>query len=79
MRIRPWAAVIVGGVWMAAAAAAAAQSHRVEWRLDSLDRIGGHPVTIVGQPAIVDTDRGRAVSFDGVDDGLLIASTRWPD
>ncbi len=74
MPIRPLAAVLIGGVLMAWAAPAASQTPRVEWRLDSLDRIGGHAVTVVGQPTIVDTDRGRAIQFDGVDDGLLIAS-----
>jgi acetyl esterase/lipase len=73
MAIRPGAVLLVGCVWLASAAAALSQP-RIEWRLDSLERIGGHPVTIVGQPTVVDTDRGRAVSFDGVDDGLLIAS-----
>ena len=74
MTIRPLAAVLVGGVVMALAAPAASQTPGVEWRLDSLERIGGHAVTIVGQPTVVDTDRGRAVAFDGIDDGLLIAS-----
>ena len=74
MPIRLWAALLVGAGWLASAASAASQTPRVDWRLDSLDRIGGHPVTLVGQPTIVETDRGRAVSFDGVDDGLLVAS-----
>jgi beta-xylosidase len=44
----------------------------VDWRIDNLQRIGGHVVTVVGDPSVVSTDRGAAVAFDGVDDGLLI-------
>lgn len=73
MTINPRVAVLAGCAWLAAATAAVAQP-RVEWRLDSLDRIGGHAVTLVGQPRILETDRGRAVAFDGIDDGLLIAA-----
>src|SRR5262245_49913030 len=73
MRMWPGAALLAG-FCLASATPGAAQPSRVEWRLDSLERIGGHAVTIVGEPAIVDTDRGRAIAFDGVNDGLLIAA-----
>jgi len=46
----------------------------VEWTVDSLTRIGGHAVTVVGRPRVVDTSRGRAVEFDGAGDGLFIES-----
>ncbi|WP_263411595.1 LamG domain-containing protein [Terriglobus tenax] len=35
------------------------------WRVDSVTSIAGHPVRQVGSPKVVDTDRGRAVHFDG--------------
>ena len=44
----------------------------VEWTLDSLTRVGGHGATLAGNPRLVDTPVGRAVEFDGVDDGLFV-------
>lgn len=46
----------------------------VEWRIDNIQRIGGHPVTVVGAPRVVSTDRGPVVEFDGIRDGLVIDS-----
>lgn len=43
-----------------------------EWRLDGLTRVGEHHATMIGEPRLVDTDIGPALSFDGVDDGLLV-------
>jgi len=42
----------------------------IVWSVDSLDAIGGHPVVVLGAPRVVDTADGRAVEFDGLDDGL---------
>src|SRR5205085_189358 len=42
------------------------------WIFDRLDRIGGHATTVVGHPRVIDSPVGRAIEFNGVDDGLLI-------
>src|SRR5436309_8012472 len=42
------------------------------WTFDNLEKIGGHPVTVLGHPKIVDAPVGKAVEFNGVDDALLI-------
>ena len=42
------------------------------WTFDRLDRLGGHPTTVLGNPRVVDTPVGKAIEFDGVDDALLI-------
>jgi hypothetical protein len=42
------------------------------WNFDSLDRIGGHPVTVLGHPRVIDTPKGKAVEFNGVDDALFL-------
>lgn len=42
------------------------------WTFDRLDRIGGHPTTVLGRPRVIDTPNGKAVEFNGVDDGLII-------
>ena len=44
----------------------------VVWQVDNLERIGGHPVTVLGDPHAVATPAGRAVEFDGKDDGLVL-------
>lgn len=42
------------------------------WRLDNLERVGGHAVTVVGAPRVVSTDIGPALEFNGISDGLFI-------
>ena len=42
------------------------------WRFDRLDRIGGHPVQVEGDPRLIQTGAGAAIAFDGVDDALFI-------
>jgi hypothetical protein len=42
----------------------------VVWRVDSLDTIGGHPVLVLGSPAVVGSAGDRALEFDGIDDGV---------
>lgn len=44
----------------------------VTWRVNTVERVGGMPTTVVGIPRIIDTPQGRAVQFDGEKDGLLI-------
>jgi PelA/Pel-15E family pectate lyase len=44
----------------------------VVWRFDNTETIGGHAVTLVGQPHVVQTDLGPAVEFDGSRDGILL-------
>jgi Concanavalin A-like lectin/glucanases superfamily len=42
------------------------------WTFDRLDRLGGHPTTVLGHPRVVDTPIGKAIEFNGVDDALLV-------
>ena len=44
----------------------------VVWKIDNLKKIGGNRIEVLGNPQIVKTERGKAVLFDGVDDGILI-------
>jgi len=44
----------------------------IVWDIDNLARIGGHAVTVIGSPRVVDTAAGRAVEFNGRTDGLLV-------
>ena len=42
------------------------------WELNSLDKIGGHPVQVFGNPQIVNTEHGKAIKFNGINDKLLV-------
>lgn len=71
---RPWAA------WLAPASNAPPPANGVQaagvppvvWHVDNLQRIGGHAVTVVGRPRVVETAVGPAVEFNGESDGLLL-------
>jgi hypothetical protein len=42
------------------------------WILDNLDEIGGHRVTVAGNPKVISTAHGKAIEFNGVDDALFL-------
>ena len=42
------------------------------WDMNSLELIGGHEVTVLGDPQMVNTDIGDAIKFDGDMDQLLV-------
>lgn len=44
----------------------------VTWKLNNLEKIGGLAVELLGSPQVVKTDRGKAIVFDGVRDGIFI-------
>ena len=47
-------------------------ARQVLWTFDRLEDIGGVKTTVEGNPKIVETPFGRAIEFDGVDDGVWI-------
>ncbi|MEP7270002.1 MAG: LamG domain-containing protein [Acidobacteriota bacterium] len=42
------------------------------WEFDNLERIGGHKATVLGNPVVIETEKGRAVAFDGTDDAIIL-------
>ena len=42
------------------------------WTFDRLERVGGHPTTVLGNPRVVETPVGKAIEFDGLDDALFV-------
>ena len=42
------------------------------WRLDNLSRAGSDAIDVIGAPAVVQTEIGPAIQFNGASDGLLI-------
>jgi hypothetical protein len=44
----------------------------VDWQLGQLDRIGGHPTSVLGNPRVIEEAQVHAIEFDGQDDGILL-------
>jgi beta-xylosidase/acetyl esterase/lipase len=70
-------AAVLGVAWLGAtigyqSKVVEAQPAATVWQVDNLSRIGGHPVTVLGKPTVVQTDVGAAVAFNGTTDGLLL-------
>ena len=42
------------------------------WNFDRLDRLGTHATTVRGNPRLIDTPKGKAIEFDGVDDAIFL-------
>jgi hypothetical protein len=51
---------------------AGAETGSETWIFDRIDRIGGHPTTVLGNPHVIDSPEGKAVEFNGRDDGLQL-------
>lgn len=45
---------------------------QILWRFDRLDRIGGVPAHVEGEPRLIGTPAGKAAAFDGLDDALFV-------
>jgi hypothetical protein len=60
------------GLGLLALAMPADLPDQVTWNFDRLDRIGGHPLALHGQPRVIDTPQGKAILFDGVDDAIQL-------
>jgi hypothetical protein len=67
--VRP---VLLAGACLAVTSACAAGAEPVTWKLDNLELIGGHRVTVAGEPRVIETPGGRAIEFDGVDDAIFL-------
>lgn len=42
------------------------------WRFDRTDRIGGFQTEVVGHPQVIATPYGKAIEFNGVNDGIFL-------
>ncbi len=59
-------------VLMLLLSACATQPSSLLWRVDSLETIGGLPVTVEGNPRRIDSPHGPAMYFDGDGDRLVL-------
>lgn len=71
MRILTILIFLLSALWTCAQSLETPQTS-VVWKIDNLKKIGGHAVEVLGAPRVVKTDRGKAVVFDGVRDGIFI-------
>lgn len=44
----------------------------VTWNLDNLQTIGGHAVTVVGKPRVIEANGKKAIEFNGRDDAIYV-------
>jgi hypothetical protein len=44
----------------------------IVWTFDQLSGVGGHHTVVEGAPTLIDTPAGKAVLFDGDDDGIYV-------
>ncbi len=42
------------------------------WELNAADNLGGHPTQVLGVPRLIELPQGKALEFDGQDDGIII-------
>jgi len=70
----PWprAAVTMALALGLTLAAPADTPDQMVWNFDRLDRIGGHPTTILGEPRVIQTPDGKAIEFNGKDDAIFV-------
>jgi hypothetical protein len=65
-------AAVAGTIGLSHRTARAQQAAEITWTFDRLDTIGGQPVTVYGNPKVVETPLGNAIEFDGIDDSIYI-------
>jgi len=46
----------------------------IVWDIDNLESIGGQKPIILGSPKVIETNKGKAVEFDGVKDALVVGT-----
>ena len=44
----------------------------VVWDIDNLEEIGGNKTKVLSAPIVIDTPKGRAIQFNGVDNGIIL-------
>src|ERR1700679_3139021 len=67
MKITTATLTAASALWLSAAPQSAET-----WRIDNLESIGGHAVTVLGHPRVIPAPGGHAVEFNGIDDALFL-------
>jgi Concanavalin A-like lectin/glucanases superfamily len=72
MSLKKTLVIALIGAAVPALYAAGTTLKQITWNFDRLDKIGGLPVKVEGNPKVIDTPVGKAIEFDGVDDAIWI-------
>jgi hypothetical protein len=64
--------LIAGAACLALGASALPAAAQEIWRFDQTASLGSHPTKVLGAPKVIDTEIGKAVAFNGVDDALFV-------
>ena len=48
-------------------------SQTIIWKLDNTKFVGGYKAVILGNPMVVKDIKGKSISFNGIDDGIVIS------
>ena len=64
--------VALVGAMLCLTAVAQEPPKQVTWRFDDTASLGGHPTKVLGHPQVIETPMGKAIAFNGVDDGLCV-------
>jgi hypothetical protein len=65
-------AIAICSVVMCFFATAQEPAKQVTWRFDDTASLGGHATKMLGHPKVIETPIGKAIAFNGVDDGLFV-------
>ncbi len=47
-------------------------NNSITWKIDNFNKVGSFSATVLSSPAIIETELGRALQFDGADDALIV-------
>jgi Concanavalin A-like lectin/glucanases superfamily len=42
------------------------------WELNRVNNLGGHPAQVLGNPRLIESSQGKALEFDGQQDGIIV-------
>jgi Concanavalin A-like lectin/glucanases superfamily len=59
------------GVMLFGTAISQEPTKQFTWRFDDTASLGGHATKVLGHPKVIATPMGKAIAFNGVDDGLF--------
>lgn len=76
-----WALLMISSLNLFAQSRPNSASKTIVWKMDKLNRIGGYKPFVIGNPVIIKDKAGKSLSFNGVNDGLIIQKIPiqgWP-
>jgi Concanavalin A-like lectin/glucanases superfamily len=72
MNMRLFKTTILSAVLVCVIGSAFLTVHAQTWQIDNLKSIGGRAPVVIGQPEVIKTTTGKAVLFNGIDQGVVL-------